>query len=111
MSASTPPPVQEGSAERETSSVELLWDLVFVVADARRTRPWPGSSTRATDWGERRVLVKDACLRQRHFLTENANTVVELYGLPGFRVVVGKLGWLGELGKCWVSSVNPSPCR
>jgi low temperature requirement protein LtrA len=34
MSASTPPPVQEGSAERETSFVELLWDLVFVVTDA-----------------------------------------------------------------------------
>jgi low temperature requirement protein LtrA len=32
MSASPPLPVPEGAPERETSSVELLWDLVFVFA-------------------------------------------------------------------------------
>ncbi len=32
MSASTPPPPEDEAPERETSSVELLWDLVFVFA-------------------------------------------------------------------------------
>lgn len=32
MSASTPPPSEDEAPERETSSVELLWDLVFVFA-------------------------------------------------------------------------------
>jgi low temperature requirement protein LtrA len=32
MSASTPPPPRQAAPERETSNVELLWDLVFVFA-------------------------------------------------------------------------------
>ena len=32
MSASALPPAPEEAPERETSSVELLWDLVFVFA-------------------------------------------------------------------------------
>jgi low temperature requirement protein LtrA len=35
MSASTPPPPVQEAPERETSSVELLWDLVFVFAITR----------------------------------------------------------------------------
>jgi hypothetical protein len=30
---------------------------------------------------------------------------------PAASVVDGKLGWLGEFGKCWVSKVYPAPCR
>ncbi len=30
---------------------------------------------------------------------------------PASRTVEGKPGWLGESGKCWVSSASPSPCR
>jgi hypothetical protein len=38
-------------------------------------------------------------------LDENAKIVVELSVAPAFSSVVGKLGWLGEFGKCWVSNV------
>ena len=38
-------------------------------------------------------------------------TVVVLYVSPGRRTVEGKSGWLGESGKCWVSSASPSPWR
>ena len=31
--------------------------------------------------------------------------VVEVKVLPASSVVHGKLGWLGEFGKCWVSNV------
>jgi hypothetical protein len=35
----------------------------------------------------------------------NAKMVVELTVWPAFSSVEGKLGWLGEFGKCWVSNV------
>ena len=31
--------------------------------------------------------------------------VAEVKVLPGPSSVLGKLGWLGEFGKCWVSNV------
>ena len=34
-----------------------------------------------------------------------AKMVVEVKVFPGARTVDGKLGWLGESGKCWVSNV------
>jgi hypothetical protein len=37
----------------------------------------------------------------------NTNTVRELKGLPGFRIVDGKFGWFGESGKCCVSRQSP----
>ncbi len=33
--------------------------------------------------------------------------VVDLYPSPGSSSVEGKLGWLGESGKCWVSKHTP----
>jgi hypothetical protein len=35
----------------------------------------------------------------------NAKMVAELTVCPAFSSVEGKLGWLGEFGKCWVSNV------
>ncbi len=42
---------------------------------------------------------------------ENWKMVLELNTWPAFSSVVGKLGWFGESGKCWVSKVYPSDCR
>jgi len=39
--------------------------------------------------------------------TENRYTVRDVYSAPGRRMVDGKPGWLGESGKCWVSSASP----
>ena len=39
------------------------------------------------------------------FQLENWKMVEVLYTCPGFSSVVGKLGWFGEFGKCWVSNV------
>jgi hypothetical protein len=36
---------------------------------------------------------------------EKAKTVVVVNVLPAPSSVEGKLGWLGEFGKCWVSNV------
>ena len=33
--------------------------------------------------------------------------VVECIVAPGCRTVLGKSGWFGESGKCWVSRQNP----
>jgi len=44
-------------------------------------------------------------------LAKNVKIVEEMKVLFGPRVVVGKAGWLGEFGKCWVSNVYPAPCR
>jgi hypothetical protein len=38
---------------------------------------------------------------------ENLKMVVWLYSWPGRSAVEGKLGWLGESGKCWVSRQKP----
>ena len=35
----------------------------------------------------------------------NAKIVVVVKVAPAFSSVDGKLGWLGEFGKCWVSNV------
>src|SRR5947209_14430738 len=41
----------------------------------------------------------------------NAKMVVVFWVWPAFSSVEGKLGWLGELGKCWVSKVYAWPWR
>ena len=47
--------------------------------------------------------------RRSHSRTENRKTVVDSKGLPGRRTVEGKFGWLGESGKCCVST-QKAPC-
>ena len=42
---------------------------------------------------------------------ENAKMVVELKVWPALSTVDGKLAWLGESGKCWVSKVYAWPWR
>src|SRR6266567_7826726 len=42
---------------------------------------------------------------------ENAKIVVELKVWPAPSTVDGKLAWLGESGKCWVSKVYAWPWR
>ena len=37
--------------------------------------------------------------------------VVVFWVWPAFSSVEGKLGWLGEFGKCWVSKVYAAPWR
>jgi hypothetical protein len=41
-----------------------------------------------------------------YFATPNVKTVRDRYVWPGRRIVVGKFGWFGESGKCWVSSAT-----
>ena len=45
---------------------------------------------------------------RRYFSTENVNTVRDVYVFPGLKIVDGKLGWLGESGKCCVSRQKPN---
>jgi hypothetical protein len=43
--------------------------------------------------------------RVKRCYEENAKMVVDVTVWPAFSSVDGKLGWLGEFGKCWVSNV------
>jgi hypothetical protein len=52
----------------------------------------PADRARSAGRGGRDVVDGD------YLTVENWNTVVELNGVPGFNVVVGKFGWLGEFG-------------
>ena len=45
-----------------------------------------------------------------YFCTPKLKTVSECKVWPGFRVVDGKAGWLGESGKCCVSKQKPACC-
>jgi len=53
--------------------------------------------------GSRRAPVRHVTVRRRQTpFGENAKIVVELKVSFGPSTVDGKLGWLGESGKCWV---------
>ena len=65
-------------------------------------------------WSERAVVSPSAtCVLRsggrgpgvKRCYEENAKMVVELTVCPADSSVEGKLGWLGEFGKCWVSNV------
>lgn len=43
----------------------------------------------------------------RIYFVENLKTVFSWKVSPGFKIVLGKSGWLGESGKCWVSRQRP----
>ena len=58
-----------------------------------------------------RVADEDPGLSGMRCYEENAKMVVVFWVWPAFSSVEGKLGWLGEFGKCCVSKVYAWPWR
>ena len=52
-------------------------------------------------------MISSSSLMFLRVSVKNWCTVVSWYSSPGRSTVVGKLGWFGESGKCWVSRQKP----
>jgi hypothetical protein len=102
--------VRQGNEPKRTQSV-------FVFNFAGTSLLAPGTAWNWSKWGFKNIKKSPAGGRgfkvsgfSMFYLVVNLYIVVVEYFSPGFRVVDGKSGLLGESGKCWVSRHNPFLC-